>query len=275
LICEVDGTGDLARALECGPLAFEPKLVEANLWAMTMDTEASLAEYLRLQLRVPALGRLSPLAHALEFVAVAAPGVREILIVGKLCYDVRQNRYDRIVVDATSSGHVVGQLAAPNSLAELVQVGPIRSQTAWMREILAHRSAAIVVTTPEEMPVVESLELIDRLESETDVRVEAVVANKVLPELFGRSEEEMFEALSGPDSTAVLEDALSAHMADIWASTRLAIQLRRNAAFHLDRLRSALPARLAPIYVPHHFAHHGGMRGSRLIGDGLRVEFGL
>ena len=104
---------------------------------MSMDTEASLREYLKLHLRIPVVGRIGPLAKAFDFVATAAPGVREILTVGKLCYEVRERHYDLVVVDAPASGHIIGQLAAPQAINDLVKVGLIRSQTDWMLDILS------------------------------------------------------------------------------------------------------------------------------------------
>ena len=132
---------------------------------MAMDTEESLREYLKLQLKVPLLGRIGPVARTFDFVADAAPGVKEILTVGKLCYEVRERTYDLIVVDASATGHVVGQLAAPQAINELVKVGRVRDQTAWMVDILGDpaTTAAVIVTAPEEMPVSETLELADRL----------------------------------------------------------------------------------------------------------------
>ena len=83
------------------------------------------------------VGRIGPLAKAFDFVATAAPGVREILTVGKLCYEVRERNYDLVVVDAPASGHIIGQLAAPQAINDLVKVGLIRTQTDWMLEILS------------------------------------------------------------------------------------------------------------------------------------------
>ncbi|HTX00896.1 MAG TPA: ArsA-related P-loop ATPase, partial [Acidimicrobiales bacterium] len=137
LVCEVEAGGGLASAYECGELEFTPRQVSPGLFAMAMDTEASLREYLRLQLRVPVVGPLSPVARIFDFVATAAPGVREILTVGKLCYEVRERHYDLVVVDAPASGHIVGQLAAPQAINDLVKVGLIRSQTDWMLDILS------------------------------------------------------------------------------------------------------------------------------------------
>jgi anion-transporting ArsA/GET3 family ATPase len=201
LLCEVDAKGNLAGAFETGPTAFKEREIAPGLWAMSMNTEASLKEYLSLHLKVPLLSRLGPLARTFDFVANAAPGVKEILVVGKLCYEVRERHYDLVVVDAPASGHIVGQLAAPQAMRDLVQVGKVRDQTSWMLDILADptQTGVAIVATPEEMPVTETLELTARLRDETVVDVAAVVVNRVLPELFTRSEEEVFRALREPE----------------------------------------------------------------------------
>jgi anion-transporting ArsA/GET3 family ATPase len=190
LLCEVDGRGGGGSFLESGPTGFTAREVLPGLSAMSMDTEASLREYLRLNLRIPVVGRIGPLAKAFDFVATAAPGVREILTVGKLCFEVREEHYDLVVVDAPATGHIIGQLAAPQAINELVKVGLIRSQTDWMLDILSDpvQTAVAIVTTPEEMPVNESIELADRIGKETTVELASVIVNRVLPELFGRSE---------------------------------------------------------------------------------------
>ena len=189
LLCEVDAKGDLAGAFETGPTEFREREIAPGLWAMSMDTEASLKEYLRLQLRLPLLARMGPLARTFDFVANAAPGVKEILVVGKLCYEVREDHYDLVVVDAPASGHIVAQLAAPAAIGDLVQVGKVRDQTGWMLDILRDpaQTGVVIVATPEEMPVNETLDLSARLGDETPVDLAGVVVNRVLPELFQRT----------------------------------------------------------------------------------------
>ena len=125
LVCEVDAKGNLADFYEAGNTEFKARELQPNLWAMSMDTEESLKEYLSLQLKIPLLSRIGPVARTFDFIANAAPGVKEILTVGKLCWEVREQHYDLVVVDAVASGHIVGQLAAPQSINELVQVGMI------------------------------------------------------------------------------------------------------------------------------------------------------
>ena len=90
LVCEVDAKGNLADFYGVGPLSFDGNEVRPGLVAMAMDTEESLKEYLSLQLKVPLLARLGPLARTFDFVANAAPGVKEILTAGKLTYELRE-----------------------------------------------------------------------------------------------------------------------------------------------------------------------------------------
>ena len=139
-------------------VTFEPKVVQPNLHLMVLETEASLREYLKINLRIPVVTKLGPLAAALDFVATAAPGVREVLTIGKVCYEVRERHYDLVVVDAPATGHVVGYLSAPQAINSFVRVGLIRGQTDWMVEILRRPevTGVVAVTTPEEMPVTET-----------------------------------------------------------------------------------------------------------------------
>ncbi|MGE3620468.1 MAG: ArsA family ATPase [Acidimicrobiia bacterium] len=277
LLCEVDAKGDLADLFEAGPLRFAEREISPGLWAMAMDTEESLKEYLRLQLKVPLLSRLGPLARTFDFVANAAPGVKEILTVGKLCWEVRAAHYDLVVVDSPASGHVVGQLAAPEAISELVKVGLVREQTGWMLDILGDPTAtgAVVVAAPEEMPVNEAVELAGRLRDETVVDLAAVVANRVLPELFGRGEEEVFDELRRPEVVARLEEAVGGPVAPLMQGAALAVTLRRTRAAHLARLRAELPPATPLLYVPYLFQRSHGVRSTRQVAENLAAELGL
>ncbi len=210
LVCSMDAKNALAAALDTAELAFRPRELEPNLFGMNMNTEDALREYLRLFVHVPLVGRIGPLARTFDFVADAAPGVKEILGVGKLAYEVRERHYDLVVVDAEASGHIVAQVGAPRVIRELVQVGMVRDQTRWMLEILEDPacSGVVVVTTPEEMPVNETIELLARLAAETRVAPLAIVANRVLPARFDRRQSEVVEHLG--DAEDVLVEACGA-----------------------------------------------------------------
>ena len=314
LVCEVDAKGSLGVAFDAGPLAFKARTVVPGLSAMAMNTEDSLREYLSVQLRVPLLARIGPLARTFDFVASAAPGVREILTIGKLCWEVRERHYDLVVVDAAASGHIVSQLGAAATIGQLVQVGPVRDQTRWMREILEDPAVtgAVLVTTGEEMPIVETIELARRLQPESGVHVAAVIANRVWPEPFARDEERIFRALRTRAATAELARATGSPtgatagpgVGAVLDAAALAVELRRLQAGHLahlaDEVRATNVARSASaatdatsagvalagvalgsavgdgplplLYVPERFDRLGGLAATKLIADALAQE---
>lgn len=274
LVCEMDAKGSLADAFDAGPLGFEPSLVEPNLWAMAMNTEDSLREYLRLFVRVPLLGKITPLARTFDFVADAAPGVKEILAVGKLCHEVRQRSYDLVVVDAEASGHIVAQIGAPLVIRELVKVGLVRDQTDWMLDLLQDRSitGVAIVTTPEEMPVTETLGLISRLEPETGVAASLLIANRVLPALFDRRQAAIVDRLG--DAEPLLVAAAGRGATTVVGAARIIEARRRVGARHLDRLAEQAPD-LPVVIVPELFTRATGRRVVTLVADALADELDL
>ncbi len=274
LVCEIDAKGNLAEFYGMQSLRYEPTEVQRHLSAMTMNTEDSLKEYLKLHLRIPLVSRLGPLAKTFDFVASAAPGVKEILTVGKLAWEVRAENYDLVVVDASASGHVVGQLASPVALGELISVGMVRQQTEWMIDILTdpHQTGVVITATPEEMPVNETLELIERLDSETDIDVAAVIVNRVLPELFNRDEEAAFDLLDTPAGRAALSGVVGSGAEAVIDAARLAADLRRSRAVHLERLAGELPNTIPLIMVPYLFTRMHGIRVTRQVADLLGEE---
>jgi anion-transporting ArsA/GET3 family ATPase len=276
LVCEVDAKGNLADFYETGPTSFEEREIQPHLWAMSMDTEASLKQYLSLQLRLPLVARIGPLARMFDFVATAAPGVKEIVTVGKLCWEVRERHYDLVVVDAAPSGHIVGQLAAPQAINQLVQVGLVRQQTGWMLEILGDPrvTGLAIVATPEEMPVNETIELQDRIRAETNVDLAAIIVNRVLPELFGRGEEEVFDRIYQPDGVEALDGVLGGPSQPLLEGARMAVTLRRTRTEHLERLRAGVEASVPLLYVPYVFARAHGLRSTRMLAEALSAELG-
>jgi anion-transporting ArsA/GET3 family ATPase len=190
---------------------------------------------------------------------------------------VRERHYDLVVVDAPASGHIVGQLAAPQAMRDLVQVGKVRDQTGWMLDILADptQTGVAIVATPEEMPVTETLELTARLRDETVVDVAAVVVNRVLPELFTRSEEEVFRALREPEPEAALAAAVGGPVGPVFDGAELAVKLRRTRAEHLATLREGLPPGVELLYVPELFQRTHGVRATRQIAESLGAELGF
>jgi anion-transporting ArsA/GET3 family ATPase len=246
---------------------------------MSMDPEASLREYLKLQLHLPLVTRIGALSNVFDFVASAAPGVREIVTVGKVAYEVKERHWDLVVVDATASGHIVGQLRAPQAINELVGVGAIRTQTSWILDILDDPATTglVVVATPEEMPVNETIELCQRVEQDTGVDLAAVVVNRLLPEPFNRPEQAVFDALDSPDGRARLAEAVGKDAAAdaLLEGTRLAVGLRRRQADHLGDLVAALGPSVPTVLVPQLFDVERGLVTTRAVAERLAEELSL
>ncbi len=254
LLCEMDSKGALAAAIaersghEPRGFSFEaaqPDPEEPNLWALAVDTESALYEYVRLYVKIPLLTKLGVLSRTLDFVADAAPGVREVLMVGKVCYEVREARYDLVIVDAESSGHVVSQIASPRVISSLVQFGLLRDQTRWMIDILsdAASTGVVVVSTPEESPVDESIDLIGRLRSEAQIDVAALLVNRMPSSFAAETDRARLTDLAGIDP----------RWEDVLRLSRHAMQRRLLAVGQVTRLRDSVmtppPVLVAPLFV--------------------------
>ena len=244
LLCEVQPGGGAGPAVGVDDPGYDPvPSTTPGLSVMAMDTERSVRDFVKVMTRVPLPVDSGPLARILDFVASAAPGVREILTVGKLAHDVRERHYDLVVMDGPPTGHVVGHLAATEGIIEIAGNGLLGRQAKWMRQIL-HDPAitgAVVCATPEELPVAEALDLIGRLDEETGVEVGAVVLNAVRPPaLRAEAEARVAAAAAARPDGDPLGTVLDAAV--------LAGRLRAAGAEAAATLRDGLT--LAPIPLP-------------------------
>lgn len=175
----------LAAHLGSPPLTPEAHEVRHGLYALAIERPAALIEFLRAQLGLPRVTRLGLLARAFDALASTAPGIREVITMGKVLYEVKRGAWDLVVADAPPTGQIGSHLRAPRTVTELVPRGRIREQSDWMLELLAdaERSGLLLVTVAEELPVVETTEALHWLTEEKLVPVLGVVANRVLDPL--------------------------------------------------------------------------------------------
>jgi anion-transporting ArsA/GET3 family ATPase len=185
LAMEMGAPGGLSAHFGTGPLAFDPVELRPGLHAMQMVRSDALLEYLSIQLGMPGLNRFGPLARAFDALATTAPGIREIITIGKAIWEVREDRWDIVIADAPPTGQIGSYLRAPVTISELVPSGRIRVQAEVMKEILHDPtlSQLFMIYLPEELPVTETEETLTWLAKEDLVAPPTLVANRVLDEL--------------------------------------------------------------------------------------------
>ncbi|HVE94839.1 MAG TPA: ArsA-related P-loop ATPase [Acidimicrobiales bacterium] len=184
LIVEVEGKSGLAAAFGHDDTVLDYNEIELSpgVRARTLTPDRALVEYLqdhglkRLSKRLSSSG-------VLDVVATAAPGIKDILVLGKVKQLERAGAADVIIVDAPAAGHAVTFLASARGLIDAVRVGPILTQAEEVVALLndAARCQVILVTLPEETPVNEVVETAFALEDRVGVQLGPVVVNGLYP----------------------------------------------------------------------------------------------
>ncbi|MEX0835284.1 MAG: ArsA-related P-loop ATPase, partial [Nitriliruptor sp.] len=187
LLVEVEGRQGFHRTFGTHPWDYAEREFRSGLWGAALDPADSVYEYLEMFYGLKRVQWLMERSNALDFVTTAAPGLRDLLLIGKI-YEIEARRredgrrqYDLIVVDAPPTGRIVPFLEAPEGVTEIVRVGPIKRQAGQIRDMLQNprRVQAIIVTLLEEMPVQETVEAVAALTA-AGVAVGPIVANQVV-----------------------------------------------------------------------------------------------
>lgn len=182
LIAEVEGKSGLSKAFGVSDLEYEEIVLAKGISARTLTPDAALSEWLQGN----GLGRIARRLSAsgiLEIVSTAVPGMKDILVLGKIKSLEQSKTFDLILVDAPAAGHAVSFLTSPLGLLEAVGVGPIKAQASDVVAMLADptRSQVMLVTTPEETPVREAIETAFTLEDRVGVALGPIVVNGIYP----------------------------------------------------------------------------------------------
>ncbi len=166
----------------------------------------AMREYALMTLKVEALYKAVFENRVTKTFLRFVPSLDELVMMGKLWFHAEETRdggsrarprYDRIVVDCPSTGHALKLFSVARVITETLHVGPMVDKTRQMAAVFADpaRTAAHLVTLPEELPVNETLELMARLRKEQTVHVDHVVVNAVLPRLFDDRARSAFQRL--------------------------------------------------------------------------------
>ncbi len=244
LLCEVEGRQGIAQLFDVAPLPYEERRVAlgpddgGDLYALAIDPESALLEYLAMYYRLGRAGRALRSFGVIDFATTIAPGVRDVLLTGKVYEAVKRNRrsknartYDAVVLDAPPTGRIAQFLNVNSELAGLAKVGPIRSQADTVMTLLRSADTAVhLVTVLEDMPVQETADGIEELRRQR-LPVGGVVVNLARrPEL---DEQERDRAMSGELDADALRAGLE--HGGVRPSDELVAGLLEEAREHAER----------------------------------------
>ena len=195
LLSEVEGRQGISQIFDVPPLGIEETRVVrlgggGEVLGLSVEPKAALLEYLQLFYKLGRAGKLLEKFGAIDFATTIAPGVRDVLLIGKVYEANRRRRdgrhkgegplaYDALVLDAPPTGRIGRFLSVNSEVADLAKVGPIHSQAGSITRLLQSDQAVVhVVTLLEEMPVQETIESIAELRAK-GLRPGAVIVNMV------------------------------------------------------------------------------------------------
>ena len=227
LLCEVEGRQGIARMFDVDPLPYEERRIATGLpsrdagtssrgvvHALHVDAESALLEYLSMYYKLGRAGKALDRFGVIEFATTIAPGVRDVLLTGKVYEAVQRNsrnrhavHYDAVVLDAPPTGRITQFLNVNGELAGLAKVGPIKSQADNVMTLFrSPRTAVHLVTVLEEMPVQETTDGIADLRR-ARLPVGGVVVNLVRP--HDLDEDDLTSARAGTLDRAALHADLA------------------------------------------------------------------
>ncbi len=246
LLCEVEGRQGIAQLFDVAPLPYEERLLvraqagAGEVYALAIDPESALLEYLDMYYRLGRAGKALDRFGVVEFATTIAPGVRDVLLTGKVYEAANRNRrnkgarhYDAIVLDAPPTGRIAQFLNVNEELAGLAKVGPVKGQAEVVSTLLhSPRTAIHLVTVLEEMPVQETGDGIAELRA-IGLPVGAVVVNLLRPQDLDAADREALAAGSAD------RDALAAGLATagVEPTTELVDGLLEEGRHHAERRR--------------------------------------
>lgn len=194
LLVEAEGRQGLAQLFEIPPLPYQERPIAAapgggEVRALAVDAEDALLEYLDLFYRLGAAGRALRKLGAIDFATTIAPGLRDVLLTGKVKEATtrtvdRRRAYHAVVLDAPPTGRIGRFLNVTAETARLAKVGPIKTQSEGVAALLRSPMTAVhVVTLLEEMPIQETVDAIGELTG-LGIPVGKVIINAARPPLL-------------------------------------------------------------------------------------------
>jgi anion-transporting ArsA/GET3 family ATPase len=237
----------------------------ADVRGRTLTPDDALLEYLR-DHGLNRISRRLLSSGALDVVATAAPGIKDILVLGKVKQLERGGTADLIILDAPAAGHAITFLLSARGLLDAVRVGPIYTQAKDVLAMLTDpaRCSVVLVTLPEETPVNELVDTAYHLEDRVGVSLGPVVVNGVYPERPGL-DVDPGTAAAAAGTTLRAGEAESLAAAADFRRHRMALQREQ-----VERLADRLP--LPQLHLPFLFTTDVGPAEVDVLADALVAQ---
>lgn len=259
LLVEVEGRQGIAQLFDVPPLPYaEVKIATAErggqVNALAIDLEGAFLEYLELFYNLGIAGRAMRRIGAVEFATTIAPGLRDVILTGKIKYAVIQvdkNKlpvYDAIVVDAPPTGRIARFLDVTKAVSDLAKGGPVHSQADGVVKLLHSDQTAIhLVTLLEALPMQETIEAIDEL-GQLDLPIGSVIVNRNIPAHL--TPDELTKAVEGVVDADAVRTGLT--MAGITLTDADFAGLLTETIQHATRIiaRAETAEELARLHIP-------------------------
>ncbi|MCU1678827.1 MAG: Anion-transporting ATPase [Frankiales bacterium] len=252
LLAEVEGRQGLTRLFDAPALTYEERRIAraadgGEVYAIAIDPEPALVDYLAMFYRAGVAGGIMRRLGLVEFATTIAPGIRDVLLTGKVREATDRRRptgvavYDAVVLDAPPTGRIGRFLGVTEQLSGLTRTGPIRRHADTVAALLRSPATAVhIVTLLEDMPVQETLDAVAELRA-GHVHLGAVFINQALPPVE--------DDASGVPSLMRVRQSLSAADVQEPALAGALVELAKNRRALLAR-QSELRGRLAQAGLP-------------------------
>jgi anion-transporting ArsA/GET3 family ATPase len=254
IVCEVAQQERMSRVFRREGVGFSETLLDTDLYAISIDPQRSMEEYLREQIKPSALYAVLFDNRLFQYFAAATPGMRELATIGKIWELAQFERrdphtapYDLVIVDAPSTGHGLGFLHTPRTFRDAARVGPISRQAGKIDAFITDPGSTGIVTValPEEMPVNETVDFERELHDRMGMEIDAVVVNALYPERFTSDEATRIEEAAASNGTPGVEAALKAALFEHRRARTQREELRR-----LSELLGREPITLPFLFEP-------------------------
>ncbi|MBK8293314.1 MAG: ArsA family ATPase [Solirubrobacterales bacterium] len=212
IVVEVSSTENASRIFRQSDVGFKEVEMSNDLWAISIDPEDSMREYVLLQLKVKAMRDLLFRSRMFTYLAAATPGLNELVTIGKI-WELAQldrkvkhgRKYDLVIVDLPATGHGISFLQSPRTFANIARMGPIHTQARQLQAMINDHdhSGTVIVSLPEEMPVNETRNLEEQLTDDVNVAVDRVIMNGLNEESFSGADLKEIKRLRKSDDPEV------------------------------------------------------------------------